>query len=173
MELIIMKDLWHPMKEKNQIVEAQKVNKLIHTFNFRLGLFGLLVISPFMPGNVLWSQSQTFTSSGTFTVPAGVSGITVEAWGAGGGGSDVTRKWIRGGGGGGGAFASSIISVSPGETYVISVGQGGAADTDGGNSSFNSTTVVAAGGEGAEHGEAERSRARRSQLEINNNEFKT
>jgi len=116
-----------------------------------LCLLNILIISLFTPISSLFGQSQTFTTSGTFTVPAGVSGITVEAWGAGGGGSDVTRKWIRGGGGGGGAYARSIIAVSPGETYVISVGQGGAADTDGGNSSFNSTMVVAAGGEGAEH----------------------
>jgi len=34
-----------------------------------------------------WGQSsQTFTSNGTFTLPSGVTGVTVELWGGGGGG---------------------------------------------------------------------------------------
>ena len=64
-----------------------------------------------------FAQSQTFNSSGTFTVPAGVSSIVVEAWGAGGGGSTITSSRRRGGGGGGGAYARSIIAVTPGAMH--------------------------------------------------------
>lgn len=95
-----------------------------------------------------FAQTQTFNSSGTFTVPAGVSSIVVEAWGAGGGGSTITSSRRRGGGGGGGAYARSIIAVTPGSTYSVVVGTGGAANSRGGNSSFNNNTVVAEGGEG-------------------------
>ncbi len=97
---------------------------------------------------VLFAQSQTFTSSGTFTVPARVTSITVECWGAGGGGSTITTDGRRGGGGGGGAYASSLVPVIPGNSYSVVVGTGGSASGPGGNSSFNSTTVVAAGGSG-------------------------
>lgn len=89
----------------------------------------------------------TFTSSGNFTVPAGVTCIQVEAWGGGGGGSTITNNNRRGGGGGGGAYARSAISVNPGNTYTVTVGSGGTASTGGGNSSFGSL-VIAAGGSG-------------------------
>jgi len=89
-----------------------------------------------------------FTSSGNFIVPSGVTSITVQCWGAGGGGSTITSYGARGGGGGGGAFASSILSVSPGNIFPVAVGTGGIANTAGTNSTFNTTSVVAAGGRG-------------------------
>ena len=97
--------------------------------------------------------SQTFTSGGNFTVPDGVTSITVQAWGGGGGGSTRTSSG-RGGGGGGGAFVSSVITsadivgFAPGQVYVVGIGGGGGANTAGGNSTFNGATVVAAGGSG-------------------------
>jgi hypothetical protein len=94
-----------------------------------------------------WGQNQTFTTSGTFTVPAGVTQVTIECWGAGGGGGSRSTSG-RAGGGGGGAYASSTIAVTPGNLYNVVVGSGGNANTAGGNSTFNSTTVVAAGGSG-------------------------
>ncbi len=66
-------------------------------------------------GTGSYGQSQTFTSSGSFTVPAGVTSITVECWGAGGGGSRVTndfgirerwRRWW--------CLCKSIITVTAG-----------------------------------------------------------
>ncbi|NVO21228.1 MAG: hypothetical protein HXX13_16115 [Bacteroidetes bacterium] len=99
-----------------------------------------------------FTQSQTFTSTGSgqsFTVPAGVTSITVHAWGGGGGGSSITSLSRNGGGGGGGAYASSTVSVIPGINYSVIVGAGGAANTSGENSSFNINTVRAAGGAGA------------------------
>ncbi|MBK7696895.1 MAG: hypothetical protein IPI30_22055 [Saprospiraceae bacterium] len=49
--------------------------------------------------------TETFTSSTTWTVPAGVTSITVKVWGAGGGGG-----YSKGSGGGGGAYHTGTIS---------------------------------------------------------------
>lgn len=97
------------------------------------------------------SQSpQIFTSSGSFTPAAGITTVTAEAWGAGGGGSTRTSSGDGGGGGGGGAYArSNNISVTQELSYPIVVGIGGAANSPGGASSFNTVTVIAVGGNGA------------------------
>lgn len=65
----------------------------------------------------------------TFTVPAGVSAILVEAWGGGGGGGGSSfgpNDAAGGGGGGGGGYGKSIISVTPGQVFNLVVGAGGA-----------------------------------------------
>ncbi|MEO8590336.1 MAG: hypothetical protein ABI432_13260, partial [Flavobacteriales bacterium] len=62
----------------------------------------------------------TFTTSGTFIVPAGVTSITVELVGAGGSGGGN-----GGGGGGGGGYAKGTITVTPGASIPIVVGAGG------------------------------------------------
>lgn len=64
----------------------------------------------------------------TYTVPAGVTSISVKAWGAGGGGGG--GGWGggdsgRGGVGGGGGYATSILSTTPGENLTVAVGGGG------------------------------------------------
>lgn len=84
----------------------------------------------------------------SWTAPAGVTKIDVAAWGGGGGGGVISTS--GGGGGGAGAFASSTITVTPGQSYTIFVGAGGAEDTAGraGTSSFATTTVAAQGGSG-------------------------
>ena len=60
---------------------------------------------------------QSFTTSGTFTVPAGVTSVTVEVIGAGGRGGDNGA-----GGGGGGGYSSGVYNVVPGETHAVIVG---------------------------------------------------
>ncbi|NUY82079.1 choice-of-anchor D domain-containing protein [Flavobacterium sp. MAH-1] len=93
-----------------------------------------------------FSQSQQFDTNGTFTVPAGVTSVTVQAWGAGGHGGNRTSSG-RAGGGGGGAYASSVIAVTPGQSIPITVGQGSGDDNPGGDSWFlNASTVMAKGG---------------------------
>ncbi len=70
-----------------------------------------------------------FSTSGTWTVPLGVTEIIVEVWGAGGAGGGVNGSngnTRLGGGGGGGAYAKSKLEVIPGNTLTIVVGQGGA-----------------------------------------------
>jgi glycine rich protein/PEGA domain-containing protein/collagen triple helix repeat protein len=68
---------------------------------------------------------QEFQSSSTFVVPTGVTKLSVELYGAGGGGTLV--RCNGGGGGGGGAFTSTILSVQEGQTLTIIVGAGGSA----------------------------------------------
>jgi hypothetical protein len=87
---------------------------------------------------------------GVFVVPAGVTEITVECWGAGGAGATRTTNGF-GGGGGGGAYSRSVLSVTSGQTFSYSVGKGGESNTtsvNGGNTVFGSALVEAKGGAG-------------------------
>ena len=68
---------------------------------------------------------QTFTSSGTFNVPSGVSSVQVLVVAGGGGGGSS----IGGGGGAGGLVYHSGFSVTPGGTVSVTVGDGGVGDT--------------------------------------------
>jgi len=62
----------------------------------------------------------------TFTVPAGVTEITVVAAGASGGaGADSGAVDGAGGAGGFGAQVTSTLSVTPGEVLYVEVGSGG------------------------------------------------
>jgi hypothetical protein len=99
---------------------------------------------------------ETFTISGTYTVPAGVYSLKVECWGAGGGGGRSTNNGEAKGGGGGGAYAAvHEVAVTPGQVidFIVGVGGTGAdgtqAQKDGGDTWFLSTaTVLAKGGKG-------------------------
>ncbi|WP_159521612.1 DUF2341 domain-containing protein [Sunxiuqinia indica] len=86
-----------------------------------------------------------FYSSGTFTVPDGVTSITVEAWGAGGGGASSTGS-KGGGGGGGGAYALATIPVNSAQSYPVAIGAGGNSGSSGGNTYFNNGDEVKAAG---------------------------
>lgn len=121
---------------------------IILKHNLRLIILLTLVLIKSGFDYTVKGQTQTFTSSGTFTVPSGVTSITIQAWGAGGGGSRVTSNSRRGGGGGGGAYASSVLTVVPGNMYSVVVGLGGSYNTDGGYSGFGNNLVRADGGNG-------------------------
>jgi hypothetical protein len=76
----------------------------------------------------------TATTAGAvqiFTVPAGVTKITVEAWGGGGAGGSIVVSPLQGvmggGGGGGGGYVKVFFAVVPGNTVSIVVGKGGSA----------------------------------------------
>jgi trimeric autotransporter adhesin len=103
-----------------------------------------ILLSTFITFKVSSQTTETFTTSGTFTAPAGVTSVTVQAWGGGGSGGNRTTTG-RAGGGGGGAFASSVVAVTPGNNYTVVVGTGGI-NNNGNSSTFNGATVVAAGG---------------------------
>jgi hypothetical protein len=93
--------------------------------------------------------SQTFNTSGTYTVPAGYSAlVTIEAWGAGGGGGSGAAER---GGGGGGAYATITATLTPG-SYSVVVGTGGVAGTVGTASTFSNlvpVVILSAGGGGS------------------------
>lgn len=105
-----------------------------------------------------FGPSPWTASSGTFTIPEGVTSIQIECWGAGGAGGGAGGSLnVTGRGGGGGAYARvNTLDVVPGETLTITVGAGGAGANNnnggaGGNSlvTYNSLTVaLAAGGAG-------------------------
>jgi hypothetical protein len=99
------------------------------------------------------AATQTFTTSGSWQAPAGVTSVTVEAWGAGGAGGGRGSSTGQSGGGGGGAYASKVITVVPLQTYNYTVGTGGTGGTgagpDGGFSQWDvGVDVKAAGGKG-------------------------
>ncbi|MFT3908399.1 MAG: Ig-like domain-containing protein [Ferruginibacter sp.] len=99
-----------------------------------------VMITLILSNSAFAQVTQTFNANGTFTVPAGVTSIRVEAWGGGSGGSTGY------GGGGAGAFAgNNNLAVTPGN-YNVVVGNGGTATNNGNPSSFGGTLVVAAGG---------------------------
>lgn len=93
--------------------------------------------------------SQTYTTSGTWVCPPGVTSITVECWGGGGrGGARTTGNNVALAGGGGGAYSRSVISVTPGASYTVNVGAGSSSTSAGGDSWFGSSaTVMAKGGQ--------------------------
>ncbi len=101
-------------------------------------------------GSLSNTNFQVFDATGIFTVPAGVTKIMVECWGAGGGGSEYTY-WSGNGyypvyiGGGGGGYGKSIFTVTSGTNYLVTVGTGGAYNNAGGNSSFG-TLIISNGG---------------------------
>ena len=109
-------------------------------------------------------NSRTFNFVGaavqTFTVPAGVTTVTITAIGAGGGGS--TDLFLPGAFGGAGARVTGTFVVTPGTTLKVIVGGGGSAGAPalpglpgaggGGGGSFvfdaSNALLIAAGGGG-------------------------
>lgn len=75
---------------------------------------------------------QTFTSSGSWVCPSGVTRAKVKAVGAGGGGGGSHQAGsLKGGGGGGGAWSSGLVTVVPTSSYTVTVGIGGAGGING------------------------------------------
>lgn len=102
-----------------------------------------------------------FASPGTYswTAPANITSVSVACIGGGAGGSINTG--VADGGGGGGLGWRNNITVTPGKSYTVVVGSGGAGGTGsgpalgqaGGDSYFkNPETVMGSGGEGTAGG---------------------
>lgn len=95
------------------------------------------------------SNMQVFTSSGSFTVPSGITKIEVELCGGGRGGSGVVGT-NTGAAGHGGGFGKGVFTATAGSTHAVTVGAGGAGGgtaggAAGGTSSFG-TLISATGG---------------------------
>ena len=100
---------------------------------------------------------QTFTSSGTWTRPTGITKVIVEVQGAGG--SGAKRNGAYAGPGAAGGYARKLIDVSSISSATITVGTGGAAVTatstpgnSGGSSiwSDGTNTITCTGGSGGD-----------------------
>jgi hypothetical protein len=106
-----------------------------------------------------FSTVRGLSSSGTVTLPAGVTRVYVKAWGGGGAGGTTWQangSITPGGGGGEGGYAEDVLTVPSGATLAVTVGAAGrsllaCSGTSGGDSSVRvgGMTVVEAGGGGA------------------------
>jgi hypothetical protein len=96
---------------------------------------------PGRPGGL--TGVQEFLTSGMWVVPQGVSHVRVTMWGGGGG-------TLCHAPGGGGAYTDTVVPVTPGMAYTVTVGSGGANDgSNGGDSKFvasDGTVLAFAGG---------------------------
>ncbi len=98
-----------------------------------------------------YGQMVVTNPTSPWTVPGGVTSITVYCWGAGGGGGgakgSATNNGSGGGGGGGGAISTEVLTVAPGQTYNITYGTGGTGGA-GNNSGVTggTTTFTGVGG---------------------------
>ena len=106
---------------------------------------------------------QTFTSTGTWTKPSGITKINITIIGGGAGGAGATNQYGAGSGGAGGTVIKYAHDVSLISTATITIGSGGvgalsAVGTDGGNSTYvdTSLTLTAGGGDSDQvsHGSA-------------------
>lgn len=100
-------------------------------------------------------RGTIFTSSGTFTVPSGVSQAKVTVIGAGGGFIVSPNLQFGANGGDGGVAVKYVTGLTTGQTITVTVGTKGASAnayvgsaSSGGSSSFGSY-AVATGGSGA------------------------
>ena len=105
--------------------------------------------------SVVNETSITITTTGTWTCPASINKIKVEAWGGGGGGGGAYLAGFAGGGAGGSYVINDNVTVVPTTSYNVTVGVGGAQSgtgingvngNPGGNTTFGSTTPVIANG---------------------------
>lgn len=93
--------------------------------------------------------SETFAASGTFSVPAGVGKIFVDAVAGGGGGATGVPPTTGGGGGASGeSVYGLILTVTPLANIAVTIGAGGAPAATGGVTSLGSLISLAGGGPG-------------------------
>ena len=85
--------------------------------------------------------NNTTNADQTFTVPAGISSLSVKLWGAGGGGVDAGYYPNQSGGASGG-YTTGALAVTPAQVLTLVVGQGGTY----GNSVGGSTSSTYGGG---------------------------
>jgi hypothetical protein len=91
-----------------------------------------------------FSNMQVFTSSGTFTVPTGITKVKVTVVGGGGNGGNTSGTGTAQGGAGGGAAIEYISGLTPGNTVSVTVGAAA------GTSSFGAFCSATGGANGTE-----------------------
>jgi hypothetical protein len=133
------------------------------SYTFSAAGTGNVGVGPSTPGtspittNSAYMLLATITSTQNYTIPSGVSKIAVFATGGGsggapgnGGGVGYTRlgAYYYAGSGGIGGTSSAVTSfqeyaVTPGQTYLATIGAGGNASSGGGTTNFASLVQVA------------------------------
>ncbi len=95
----------------------------------------------------------TPATQANWVVPASVTTVKLRIWG--GGGSGGPGGGGAGGGGAAGGFLEGYFAVTPGQSYFVTVGNGGVGSgTNGGVSSFGSLASAGGGQAGASGGSA-------------------
>jgi hypothetical protein len=125
-------------------------NHLTGIFILLFGVFGMTNAfgqSPFIDNNP--------AAPNTFTVPQGVTSITIQLWGGGGAGGGSTTNGSGGSGGGSGGYTTrTYAGLTGGEVINYTLGNGGTGSTGNGTNGFASTltfggfTLTANGGTG-------------------------
>ena len=92
---------------------ASRSGRLRRHFGRLLGMVGLGMLF----GSVALANTATLTSSGTWTVPAGITSVDVLVVAGGGGGAGNAG----GGGGAGGVVRNTAYSVTPGATISLTI----------------------------------------------------
>lgn len=104
--------------------------------------------------------TQSTPGSYTFTVPAGVTSLSVSCWGAGAGATGGSSGQGQAGGGAGAFAAEPSYTVIPGQVLAYTVGAGGTGDhvgsnsgPDGGATGFDTGNVAGSGvtAQGGQH----------------------
>lgn len=95
---------------------------------------------------------HTFLSSGTFRPAENINADVLLVAGGGGGGSLHATYGGSGGGGGGGYVASAGRALTV-QNYAVVIGDGGAATTNGSDTTFDGLTAIG-GGAGGDYGES-------------------
>lgn len=123
--------------------------------SFSYALFCLFIFI----GNQSYSQTTVIFNTpgaGTWTVPCGVTSVTVSVYGGGGGGGGSSQAGRAGGGGGSGGFCEHSFPVVPGAVIPFTVGTGGAggavvaAGAFGSQSNWDGGIIFALGGTGGQ-----------------------
>lgn len=94
---------------------------------------------------VIGRSFQTFNTPGSFTfvVPAGVTALDVEVWGAGGASGGSVANNGGSGGGGGGYCRKSLTGLTPGSSLSVTVGAGGSPGGPGNGGSIGGPSAFA------------------------------
>lgn len=135
---------------------AQRHQLILSKFDLTLKVQSLLFLV--LSSTWIFGQSTTVdlpAGSTSWTVPCGVSKITIKAWGGGGGGGGSNSRYNDGSGGGGGAYVESELTVISGDGITYSVGQGGlagAANTGGDGTGGGNTTILSISAKGGNGG---------------------
>ena len=104
------------------------------------------------------NPSQGTGTPGTFTIPFGVTSMSVKMWGAGGGGGyygSVGTGFTTGGTGGGGGYVAGTVAVSPGQSILVGIAEGGARPSQPGSNPVSGNPYA-----GAMHGDHPQSQPR-------------